>query len=153
VTEMYSPVPIEKAPATSAAAPVSTTVCAATPPPPIPAISEALVTSPSTAPNTVGRSQPPDTSRWPCDQPASAVGGPAAPGTGELGLPGPPGGRTCSSATCPSSPAGRLLSGRLRSGAARRGMLAGWRQCYLPCSLRYCLPKPTIPAPVGEPEC
>jgi hypothetical protein len=63
VTEMYSPVPIENAPATSAATPLSTTVCAGTPPPPSPAISEALVTSPSTAPKTVGRSQPPDTSR------------------------------------------------------------------------------------------
>jgi hypothetical protein len=65
VTEMYSPVPIENAPATSAATPVSITVCAGTPPPPRPEISEAFVTSPSTAPNTAGRSQPPETSRCP----------------------------------------------------------------------------------------
>jgi hypothetical protein len=63
VTETYSPVPIENAPATSPANPVSTMAWAETPPPPTPAISEAFVTSPSTAPNTVGRSQPPDTSR------------------------------------------------------------------------------------------
>src|SRR5580704_5440288 len=70
---MYSPVPIENAPATSDATPVSTTVCAAAPLPPTPAISEALVTSPSTAPNTVGRSQPPDTSRCRCDHPAASA--------------------------------------------------------------------------------
>src|SRR5258705_11000293 len=37
-------------------------------PAPTPAISETLVTSPSMAPNTAGRSQPPDTSlcSWPC---------------------------------------------------------------------------------------
>jgi hypothetical protein len=61
---MYSPVPIENAPATSAATPVSTTVCDGTPPP-SPEISDALLASPSTAPNTVGRSQPPETSRCP----------------------------------------------------------------------------------------
>jgi len=63
VTDMYSPVPIEKAPATSPARPVSTMVWEDTPLPPTPAMSEALVTSPSTAPNTVGRSHPPETSR------------------------------------------------------------------------------------------
>ena len=47
-----------------AATPVSATVCVGTPPP-TPPISEALVTSPSTAPDTVGRRQPPDTSRCP----------------------------------------------------------------------------------------
>src|ERR1700728_5215807 len=73
VTDTSSPVPIENAPATSAAAPVSITVCADTPPPPSPAISEALVTSPSTAPDTVGRSQPPDTSRCRCDHPAASA--------------------------------------------------------------------------------
>src|SRR5215470_17115923 len=73
VTETYSPVPMEKAPATSAATPVRITVCAETPPPPRPAISEVLVTSPSTAPNTVGRSQPPDTSRCRCDHPAASA--------------------------------------------------------------------------------
>src|SRR5580700_8838165 len=75
---MYSPVPIENAPATSDATPVSTTVCAAAPLPPTPAISEALVTSPSTAPNTVGRSQPPDTSRCRCDHPAASAAVPTA---------------------------------------------------------------------------
>src|SRR5215472_3353932 len=75
---MYSPVPIENAPATSAATPVSTVVCSETPPPPTPAISEALVTKPSTAPNTVGRNQPPDTSRCPCDQPARKAAAPVA---------------------------------------------------------------------------
>src|SRR5207248_1283968 len=54
------------------------TVCADTPPPPSPAISEALVTSPSTAPNTVGLSQPPDTSRCRCDQPAASAAAPMA---------------------------------------------------------------------------
>ena len=73
VTDTYSPVPMENAPATSAATPVRITVCAETPPPPSPAISEVLVTSPSTAPNTVGRSQPPDTSRCRCDQPAASA--------------------------------------------------------------------------------
>src|SRR2546421_258724 len=73
VTETYSPVPIENAPATRAATPVSTTVCGLAVAPPSPAISEALVTSPSTAPNTVGRSHPPDTSRCPCDHPAMSA--------------------------------------------------------------------------------
>jgi hypothetical protein len=73
VTDTYSPVPIEHAPATSAATPVRMTTCADTPPPPSPAISELLVTSPSTAPNTVGRSQPPDTSRCRCDHPAASA--------------------------------------------------------------------------------
>src|ERR1700759_2084404 len=75
---MYSPVPIENAPATSAATPVKTTVWAETPPPPRPEISEALVTSPSTAPNTAGRSQPPETSRCPWDQPACSAAVPVA---------------------------------------------------------------------------
>src|SRR6185437_5966308 len=79
VTEMYSPVPIENAPATSDATPVSTTVCADTPPPPSPEIRDALVTRPSTAPNTVGRSQPPETSRCRCDQPALSAARPASP--------------------------------------------------------------------------
>ena len=73
VTDTYSPVPMENAPATSAATPVRITVCAETPPPPSPAISEVFVTSPSTAPNTVGRSQPPDTSRCRCDHPAASA--------------------------------------------------------------------------------
>ena len=41
---------VENAPATSAATPVSAKVCDGTPPPPSPAIREALVTSPSTRP-------------------------------------------------------------------------------------------------------
>jgi hypothetical protein len=94
VTEMYSPVPIENAPATSAATPVSTTAWDETPPPPTPAISEALVTSPSTAPNTVGRSHPPETSRWRCDQPARNAAAPVACD----------GSRTSSSATAELSP-------------------------------------------------
>src|SRR5258708_12916350 len=91
---MYSPVPIENAPATSAAAPVSTIVCADTPPPPSPAISEAFVTRPSTAPNTVGRSQPPETSGGPGDQPATGAAVPVASD----------GSRLSSSATCPIHP-------------------------------------------------
>ena len=75
---MYSPVPMENAPATSAATPVSTTAWPETPPPPTPAISEALVTSPSTAPKTVGRSHPPETSRCRCDQPARNAAAPVA---------------------------------------------------------------------------
>src|SRR6204780_3569697 len=94
---MYSPGPIETAPAPGAAAPVSTIVCADPPPPPRPAISEAFVTRPSTAPNTVGRSQPPDTSRWPCDQPAASAAVPtASEGSGLF-----------SSATCQTIPAGQ----------------------------------------------
>ena len=65
-TETYSPVAIENAPAASPARPVSTMKCGDPPeaptPAPTPAISETLVTSPSMAPNTAGRSQPPDTS-------------------------------------------------------------------------------------------
>src|SRR5262245_66371201 len=106
---MYSPVPIENAPATSAAAPVSTIACAETPPPPTPAISEALVTRPSTAPNTVGRSQPPDTSRCPCDHPAPSA---AAPVAWE-------GSRACSLPTPRLSPAsGRALIGHVIGGSA-----------------------------------
>src|SRR6516165_7812393 len=73
VTDTYSPVPIENAPATRAATPVRITVCIETPPPPSPAINDVFVTSPSTAPNTVGRSQPPDTSRCRCDHPAASA--------------------------------------------------------------------------------
>jgi hypothetical protein len=54
---------IEKAPAARPARPVSTMVCASAPPPPTPQISDTLVTSPSMAPKTAGRSHPPDTSR------------------------------------------------------------------------------------------
>ena len=65
-TETYSPVAIENAPAASPASPVSTMKCGDPPeaptPAPTPAIRETLVTSPSMAPNTAGRSQPPDTS-------------------------------------------------------------------------------------------
>ena len=39
-------------------------VCGATPPPPTPLISAMLVTRPSIAPKTAGRSQPPETSAW-----------------------------------------------------------------------------------------
>ena len=64
-TETYSPVAIENAPAARPARPVST-MSAGTrrgaDPAPTPAISETLVTRPSIAPNTAGRSQPPDTS-------------------------------------------------------------------------------------------
>ncbi len=62
-TDTNSPAAIEQAPAARPARPVSTIVCELAPPPPTPAISETLVTSPSMAPNTAGRSQPPDTSR------------------------------------------------------------------------------------------
>src|SRR5580700_2500319 len=65
-TDTYSPAAIEPAPAARPARPVSTIVCAVAPPAPTPAISDTLVTSPSMAPNTAGRSQPPDTSRWWC---------------------------------------------------------------------------------------
>src|ERR1035441_9194017 len=70
---MYSPAPTANAPATSAATPVSTTACDDAPPPPSPEISDAFVTRPSTAPNTVGRSHPPDTSRWPGHQPPASA--------------------------------------------------------------------------------
>ena len=61
---MYSPRPIETAPATSPAKPVRITVCTDAPPPPTPAMSAMFVTSPSIAPNTAGRSQPPERSAW-----------------------------------------------------------------------------------------
>ena len=65
-TETYSPVAMENAPAASPASPVSTMRCGEPPeafaPAPTPAISETLVTRPSMAPNTAGRSQPPETS-------------------------------------------------------------------------------------------
>src|SRR6201999_4348105 len=88
--EMYSPKPIENAPATSEATPVRITAWAETPPPPTPAISEALVTRPSTAPNTVGRSVPPDTSRCRCDQPVAIAVAPVAwEGSGPGSVSGP----------------------------------------------------------------
>src|SRR6202522_467431 len=62
-TETNSPAAIENAPAARPARPVRTIACCAPPPPPTPAISDTLVTSPSIAPNTAGRSQPPETSR------------------------------------------------------------------------------------------
>jgi hypothetical protein len=65
-TDTYSPAAIEQAPAARPASPVRMMVCDDPPPPPTPAISDALVTSPSMAPNTAGRSHPPDTSRWWC---------------------------------------------------------------------------------------
>src|ERR1700722_525982 len=100
---MYSPVPIENPPATRASTPVRITACGATPPPPRPAISEAFVTRPSTAPNTVGRSQPPDTSRWPCDQPAASAAVPtASDGSGFF-----------SSATCQTIPGRSARSAQL----------------------------------------
>src|SRR5437773_504238 len=102
-TDTYSPVAIENAPAASPARPVSTRSWREPPPPPTPAISETLVTRPSIAPNTAGRSQPPATSRcwcprsspWDC---AAAVmvsnlrAGPDGPGRGGAsaqGLGGP----------------------------------------------------------------
>ena len=61
-TDTNSPAAIENAPAASPASPVSRIACWEPPPPPTPAISETLVTSPSIAPKTAGRSHPPDTS-------------------------------------------------------------------------------------------
>jgi hypothetical protein len=65
-TDTYSPAAIEQAPAARPARPVRTMVWADPPPPPTPAISDTFVTSPSMAPNTAGRSHPPDTSRCWC---------------------------------------------------------------------------------------
>ena len=65
-TDTYSPVAMLKAPATSPATPVMTTTCPLCPLPPTRAISETFVTRPSIAPNTAGRSQPPETSRCEC---------------------------------------------------------------------------------------
>ena len=61
-TETNSPAAIEKAPAARPARPVSTIACCEPPPPPTPEISDTFVTRPSIAPNTAGRSQPPETS-------------------------------------------------------------------------------------------
>src|SRR3954447_7250627 len=62
-TEMYSPVAIENAPATSPARPASDTVVGSARPPAKPTISAKFETRPSIIPNTVGRNQPPLTSR------------------------------------------------------------------------------------------
>ena len=62
-TETNSPAAMENAPAARPARPVRTIACCDPPPPPTPAISDTLVTSPSIAPNTAGRSHPPETSR------------------------------------------------------------------------------------------
>ena len=70
---MYSPVAIENAPAISPATPVKMIAPCAPPPAPIPAISEALVTTPSIAPKTAGRSQPPLTSRCSRSSPATTA--------------------------------------------------------------------------------
>ena len=69
-TDTYSPAAMENAPAASPASPVRTIRCPDAPPPPTPAISDRLVTRPSIAPNTAGRSQPPDTSRCWCSSAA-----------------------------------------------------------------------------------
>src|ERR1700735_3121068 len=61
--ETTPPPAMENAPAARPARPVRTIACCDPPPPPTPAISDTLVTSPSIAPNTAGRSQPPETSR------------------------------------------------------------------------------------------
>ena len=96
-TETYSPVAMENAPAASPASPVSTMRCAEPPeaftPAPTPAISETLVTRPSMAPNTAGRSQPPETSLcWcPCASCCSLIS------TDMVGFPG-----VCSGARWPA---------------------------------------------------
>src|SRR6516165_2811395 len=74
-TETNSPVAIENTPAARPASPVSTMNWCDPPPPPTPAISDTLVTRPSIAPNTAGRSQPPETSRcWcPCSSPRASL--------------------------------------------------------------------------------
>lgn len=61
---MYSPAAMEKAPAARPDRPVMMIVCCETAPPATPAMSAKLETSPSIAPKTAGRSQPPLTSRW-----------------------------------------------------------------------------------------
>lgn len=61
---MYSPAAMEKAPAASPASPLITTVCWLAVPPATPVMRARLETSPSIAPKTAGRSQPPFTSRW-----------------------------------------------------------------------------------------
>jgi hypothetical protein len=64
---VYSPMAMEKAPATSPARPVTTMKCGAAPAAPTPATSAMLVTRPSIAPKTEARSAPPETSAcvWP----------------------------------------------------------------------------------------
>src|SRR5664279_1178099 len=101
VTETYSPVAMEKAPATRPANPVSTTVRCATPPPVTLAMSAKLDTRPSVMPNTAGRNQPPVTSRWVwwiSMRSGSADTGPRLPrGSGGGAVPGRVGrvGRAC----------------------------------------------------------
>ena len=63
-TDANSPSAIEKAPATRPAIPVRMIAWRSAPPPPTPAISAMLVTSPSIAPNVAARNAPPETSRW-----------------------------------------------------------------------------------------
>src|SRR6266487_1342057 len=85
-TETNSPVAIDSAPAASPARPVRIKACRCPPPPPTPAIREMLVTRPSIAPKTAGRSQPPETSRclWPCA--SLRRSGPALLGVALLGV-------------------------------------------------------------------
>ena len=72
-TDAYSPMAIEKAPATRPARPVRMMKSALAPAAPTPATSAMLVTSPSIAPNTEARSAPPDTSAWVCPTSAAPV--------------------------------------------------------------------------------
>jgi hypothetical protein len=67
-TEMYSPVAIDAAPATS---PARISAVRPGPLPPTPAIRGPFVTRPSSAPNTTGRSLPPETPRCWWIHPAS----------------------------------------------------------------------------------
>ena len=138
--------------------PASTIARGAAPPPPTPATSAVLVTSPSIAPNTAARSQPPETSAWlwscasasgealACGdvtrrprRPAPSAAPPTATGTATLGharrcRPRRAGRRRrrCPGRGCraPSSPRPRPAAGR----RTRAGRAAGWRPTGCPAS-------------------
>ena len=65
VTDVYSPIAIEEAPANNPATPLSRTVCALAAAP-TPAMRAVLLTRPSIAPKVAARNQPPVTSECRC---------------------------------------------------------------------------------------
>jgi hypothetical protein len=124
-TETYSPVAIEKAPATRPATPVSATVWDAAPPAPTPLISETLVTRPSIAPKTAGRSQPPETSRWWCGGGGPGVrvpDFPAAAGMADLLVVWADGGFQDIGIRCPNSKCKSLRKALPEKGLARKAL-------------------------------
>ena len=129
-TDTYSPAAMENAPAARPARPVSTIVFCASPPPPTPAMRDTLVTRPSMAPNTAGRSHPPETSRCWCMSASPGLGAP---------LPG-------------AALSGVALSGVALSGAGPSGVMpsgaSAWARELL-ADMKVCL---AASCPVDEPS-